>query len=301
MPKLSHEALVQLVRNDPALIPGLIWPEGQRPPAAQIHVAAAEFVDLNFAEHRADTVLAIGGEPGRPDEALVVEVQIEVDARKRMTWPLYVAGLRTRLACPVTLVVVALEPVVARWCAEPIDLGRGRSVVRPWVIGPESVPVVTDARQARAAPELAVLSVAAHADEPGAEHIALAALDAVHDLDRERGTLYPDFVLALLGKVARAALEQIMASTRYEYQSDIARKWFGEGMEQGMEKGKAEGQAEGLARGKAEVLLKLLQLKGFALTDAARERVLGCTDLAQLDAWVERVLAAGSLEDVLGR
>jgi hypothetical protein len=48
------------------------------------------------------------------------------------------------------------------------------------------------------------------------------------------------------------------------------------------------------------VLLKLLQLKGFALTDAARERVLGCTDLAQLDAWVERVLAAGSLQEVLG-
>src|SRR5690606_13059584 len=130
MPKLSHEALVQLVRHAPGLVPDLLWP-GERVPSP-IHVTAAEFVDLNFAEHRADAVLGLGGLPGQPEEALVVEVQVEADPRKRITWPLYLAGLRARLGCPVTLVVIALDADVARWCAEPIDLGRGQAIVRPW-------------------------------------------------------------------------------------------------------------------------------------------------------------------------
>ena len=295
MPKLSHEALVQLVRNAPGMIPALLWPEGQANTAAPIRVDAAEFVDLNFAEHRADAVLNLGEADGRPAMALVVEVQIEADPRKRWTWPLYVAGLRTRAGCPVMLVVVTLDREVARWCAEPIDLGGGRCTLHPWVLGPDAVPVITDPDAARKAPELAVLSVAAHAEEPGAEHIALAALAAAHDLDRDRGTLYPDFVYALLGRAARAALEEIMAA-RYEYQSDFARKYFFEGMEQGIEKGIEKGRTGG----KADTLLKLLQLKGFAPTEAQRERVLGCGDEATLDGWIARVLDARTLADVFG-
>lgn len=285
MPRLSHEALVQLVRHAPALIPDLLWP-GERK-AAPIRVTAAEFVDLNFAEHRADAVLGLGGAPDRPAEALVVEVQGERDPRKRWTWPVYVAGLRARLGCPVTLVVVSLDREVARWCAEPIDLGRRRSILRPWVLGPEAVPVITDIRRARELPELAVLSVAAHADEPGAERIALAALEAARDLDDQRGILYPDFVVALLGRAARIALEKLMANTgRWEPLSDMFRKpWL-------------EGIAEGTAKGKAEILLKLLQLKGFALTDEQRSRVLECRDEALLETWAGRVLVATGLDEV---
>ena len=293
MPKLFHEALVQLVRNAPDLIPDLLWPEDRARAPTPVRVEAAEFIDLNFAEHRADAVLTLGGAPGKPAEALVVEVQVEVDPRKRMTWPLYVAGLRTRLGCPVTLVVVAIDAEVARWCAAPIDLGRGRNVLHPWVLGPDAVPPITDVELARRAPELAVLSVAAHADEPGAEHIALTAMTVVRDLDDNRGTLYPDFVFALLGRVARAALEELM-NNKYQYQNDIAQVWFADGEEKGL----AQGLAEGIARGKADLLLKLLQLKGFAVGEAERARVLGCTDEATLETWAARVLVATSLAEV---
>lgn len=182
MPRLSHEALVQLVRNAPGLVPALLGAAGPGKDARPVHVTAAEFADLNFAEHRADVVLTLGGTPDQPEEAFVVEIQTDPDPQKRVTWPLYVAGARTRLGCPVTLVVIALDPVVARWCARPIDLGRGRCVLHPWVLGPADIPVITDLDQARAAPELAVLSVAAHGHEPGAEHIALAALTAARAL-----------------------------------------------------------------------------------------------------------------------
>ncbi|MCB9705499.1 MAG: hypothetical protein H6711_26750 [Myxococcales bacterium] len=289
MPKLPHEALVQLVRNAPSIIPSLVWPERQVN-AAATRVSAAEFVDLNLAEYRADAVVVVGDDPKRPTMAFVVEAQTEVDPRKRWTWPLYVAGPRVRLACPVVLVVLALDREVAAWCAEPIDLGEGCCILRPRVLGPDTIPRITDFDEARATPELAVLSVAAHASEPGVEEVALAALAAAHGLDRERGTFYPDFVLALLGSAARAALEQLMSTTGYQYQSDFARKYFAEG--------EAKGKAEGKAEGEARLLLKLLELRGFAVSDELRRRVLECTECAVIETWAGRVLTAKSLDEV---
>ncbi len=235
MPKLPHEALVQLIRSAPEMILELL--KRERVPGLPLNlpprVTAAEFIDLNLAEYRADVVLLLG-DPERPSEVIVVEVQSEIDARKRRVWPIYVAGLRARYGCPVLLVVLAPEAAVATWCGDTIDLGHGRCVLRPLVLGPDQIPRITDHDVARRAPELAVLSVAAHGREAGAEHIALAALAASHDLDNDRDLLYPDFVLAHLGEVARAALEQIMQLRNYEFQSEFFRKAFNDGWKEGL-------------------------------------------------------------------
>lgn len=291
MPKLPHEALVHLVRSAPEVIFRLLQRElgVDLPLNVPGRVTAAEFVDLNFAEHRADAILTVG-EPGRPAEAFVVEAQTDIDPRKRRSWPIYVAGPHARLGCPVTLVVIATDPTVAAWATTTIDLGRGRTTVRPLVIGPAQIPVITDHEEARRFPELAVLSVAAHGREPGAEHIALAALAASRDLDSERDVLYPDFVLALLGEVARKALEQLMQARDYEYQSEFARKYF--------HGGKAEGKAEGATETRQKLLLRLLRHKGFAVDAAVETRVTDCKDDDQLDTWADRMLTATSLDEV---
>jgi hypothetical protein len=52
--------------------------------------------------------------------------------------------LRARFGCPVTLVIVALDPEVASWCAEPIDLGRQRGTIHPLVLGPAQIPIIVD-------------------------------------------------------------------------------------------------------------------------------------------------------------
>jgi hypothetical protein len=287
MPKLSHEALVRLVRAAPEMIVELLQRElGVELPAhARPRITAAELVDLDLAEYRADAVIIIGPEDA-PTEAFVIEVQSDIDVRKRRTWPLYVAGLRARLGCPVTLVVVTLDPRVAAWCAEPIDLGRKRGTILPLVLGPSQIPFIVDHEEARRAPELAVLSVAAHGREPGAEYIAVAALAAVHDLDTDSEVFYPDFIYAVLGEVARAALELIMNKANYEYQSDFARKYI------------SIGKAEGEARGEARLLLKQLRFKGFSVSPELAARVESCQDLEQLDRWAERVLTATTLDDV---
>jgi hypothetical protein len=290
MPKVSHESLVQLVRNAPAMIPDLLWPERQDRTTTPIQVTAAELVDLNLAEYRADVVLALGVDPQHPRELVIVEAQTEVSPRKRRSWPQYITGLHARFAYDVALVVVALDPAVARWAAEPIDLGRACCVVTPLVLGRALIPAITDIEQARQTPELAVLSVAAHAGEPDIEPIVRAAWAATAGLDMDRDRLYPDFIIALLGRAARAILEKIMPTSGNPYQSEIFRELW--------DKGHADGEAEGEARGRAAMLLKMLALKSFTPTDAQRERILSCTDTAVLDRWADRLLVARTLEEV---
>lgn len=279
MPKPSHEALVQLIRGAPGLIPGLIWPEEQASARAKSRVTTTEFVDLNLAEHRADVVLVLGAQE-QPDEVLVVEVQTAIDPRKHASWPVYVAGLRARHGCATTLVVVALEDEVARWADRAIDLGRGMSWVRPVVVGRAAVPIIKEVEEAERAPELAVLSFMAHIEEAeDLEARAQAALVALRALDKAEAKVYFDVVLVRLGEsAARAILEKLMATKGYEFQSEFAKEF--------------------IAKGEARLLLKQLQLKGFTLTDAQRLRVMSCVDETQFDTWAGRVLTARSVEDV---
>jgi hypothetical protein len=77
-----------------------------------------------------------------------------------------------------------------------------------------------------------------------------------------------------------------MNSLGYEYQSDFARRYYG------------QGKAEGKAEGRVEIILKLLALRFGLLTEAIQARVHGAQD-AQLDAVAERVLTAQTLEQAL--
>jgi hypothetical protein len=66
----------------------------------------------------------------------------------------------------------------------------------------------------------------------------------------------------------------------YEYQSDFARHYFGQG--------KAEGKVAGEADGVAKAILTVLSARGVCVSADVRARILGCDDLAQLEVWVER-------------
>lgn len=308
MPRLRHEALVHLVRTAPEILIDLI---GQAlsiaaPMQVRPRTTAGEFVDLDHAEFRADAVLTVGDPVA---QVFIVEAQGEPDPQKRLSWPIYAAGAHARWGCPVLLVILAPSRRVARWARRPIDVGHGRFVLHPLVLDADVIPWITDAAEARRSPELAVLSVMAHGHEPGAERIGLAALDAARTLDSQRALLYPDFVHALLGRVARAALEKLMNLENYQFQSPFFRKLYAKcereatrkGRAAGLAEGKAEGLAEGLAEGQAAALLALLRQKGFTLEAATRERIAACRDLRKLKRWLARVLDARSLADVFGK
>ncbi|MHB8879845.1 MAG: hypothetical protein ACYC8T_39655 [Myxococcaceae bacterium] len=252
-------------------------------------------------EYDADLVVLLW--EGEPVYGIVVEAQLARDEDKRFTWPFYGMALRARKRCPTCVLVVTPHREVAEWASKPIATGQPGSPFVPLVMGPDGVPWVTDAAQAKNAPELAVLSALAHGQEEGALPVAMAALEAALGLDDERARLYYDLVVAALNESARRALEETyMGNGTYEYQTEFARKYIGLGRAEGEAKGKAEGEAkgkaEGEAKGKAEALLRIFDRRGLQVSEPQRALILSATDLALLDHWIDRALEVVSASDV---
>ena len=127
-----------------------------------------------------------------------------------------------------------------------------------------------------------MLSVAAHGHEPGAEDIAIPAALACETLDSPFGPRYADCIYEWLNQSARRALEEhYMRTHDYEYQSEWGRRAF------------AEGRAEGLQK----ALAKQLGLKFGEVPDWAQQRLQAASN-ADIERWLERVLVAGTLDDV---
>jgi hypothetical protein len=289
-----HELLILLFRNRSTSAAELLRRfDVPLPEYDEVRFESADLNNLQPAEYRADLVsFLVHG----PDKVLgvIVEVQLARDEDKRYAWPAYIANLRARHRCPVCLLVVTVEESVARWAGKSIELGPGTRC-SPWVVGPSNTPVVTELPDAIANVELAVLSAIEHgqsADTALAARIASAALWASAGIDAERSRLYIDLILRSLPKNVSGELEVTMGgSLGFEYQSDFARHYYGQG--------KAEGKAEGAAEARVEIVLRLLALRFGPLSEAVQACVHSAQE-AQLDAVVERVLTAQTLDEVLG-
>jgi hypothetical protein len=109
-------------------------------------------------------------------------------------------------------------------------------------------------------------------------------------LDAERSRLYCDLVLYSLPEAGRRAL-QAMDASKYQYQSEFARRYYGQG--------KADGVAEGKAAGVAETVLKLLATRFGALSPAVATRVQSASAV-DLDRIAVKVLTAQTLDEALG-
>ena len=287
MPSMAHEILVDLFKNRPSLAAEILAETlGVSLPAyTTAHIASADLTQIQPAEYRADAVVVL--REGKDSvRVIIVEVQLATDLRKRLSWPVYVAVSRALHGCPATLLVVAPDPVIAGWCAEPIETGTPGFVLRPPVLSYTSVPLVTDLEEASRRPELGVLSAMAHGDSEQAATIGAAVLHAIRGLDNDdRAKLYYDLVYNSMNDAARHALEDMMKG--YEYQSDFAKKYV------------AQGRAEGRAEEAARNLLTVLRIRGIAVPDATRERILAQKDPERLERWLEKAAVASSLAAVL--
>lgn len=288
MPSVSHDWLLQLFHNRPSLAPELLRQalHVDLPNFTEVHIYSADLTDVQPTEYRADLVLRLLD--GTEVLGVVVEVQLSPDRRKRFVWPVYVATLRARLECPVCLLVVTVDEAIARWAAQVIEMGGGNRFA-PLVLRPSGVPEVTDEAQARADPELAVLSAMAHgkdADMEKAVRIALAALTAVRDLDDDRFKMYFDLIDKSHSEVARRAM-QAMDPRKYEYQGEFARRYV------------AQGRAEGEAKGRAALVIRQLVSRFGPLPQQAEARVAQAS-VEELDEMGERLLRAQTLDEALG-
>ncbi|WP_437316500.1 hypothetical protein [Sorangium sp. So ce385] len=189
---------------------------------------------------------------------------------------------------------MTIDAEIARWCSRPIDAGHPGLTLTPLVLGPAGVPVVTDAEQAKAAPEVVVLSAMAHGQGDVGEAIGVAFLGAAAGLDEERRAVYGDLVLSSLNAAARRTLEAMMKSG-YEFQSEFARSYVAKGVEQGRE----QGRQQGILEAKAQAVLAFLEARGLEIPAEVRERVLASTDLAELDRWIRRAAAVSDARELL--
>jgi Domain of unknown function (DUF4351) len=300
MPSQLHEVLLLLFRNRPSLAPELLRDAlgVTLPEYSEARIDSADLTQIQPTEYRADlVVLLLHGEAVL---GIVVEVQLSTDERKSYVWPVYVANLRARLECPVCLLVVTADEATAKWAGRPIDLGASNRFT-PFVIGPSGVPWVTSEQQARDDPELAVLSAMAHGKDPDTARsvqVAIAAQLASLGLDEDRSKFYCDLIQHALSEAARQAL-QTMDLSKYEYQSEFAKRYVAQGREEGREQGLAKGRSEGSAAGRADLLGRLLAHRFGPLPGVARER-LAAASIEELDAIGERLLTARSLPEALG-
>jgi hypothetical protein len=280
VPSQLHEVLVMLFRNRPELAP-LLLEEAlnvKLPRYTDLRIESAQLTDVVPAEYRADLVVLLVD--GRPVLGIIVEVQLQPDDRKRFSWPVYVAGLRARLECDCCLLVVSPSSATARWASAPITTGPGGQL-SPLVLGPEGVPIVTDADKARRLPELAVLSVMAHGqgDVQTAVSIAQLAAAAATGLASDNQALYLDLIEAALGDAARKAFEMLPETYKFQGPS--------------YSKGRVEGRAEGLR----DTLHRLLTKRFGELPSWVDERTGNATP-EELTAWFDSALAASCLDDV---
>jgi hypothetical protein len=287
---MAHEILVDLFKNRPSLAAEILAEVlgVPLPPYSEARLASTDLTEIQPAEYRADAVVTLLDNDVSV-RVIIVEVQLAVDSRKRLSWPAYVTVSRAIHDCPADLLIVAPELAVAGWCAEPIEIGVPGFVLHPPVLRRTAVPVVTDPTEAARRPELGVLSAMAHGETGQGATIAAAVLPAVRGLDEDRARFYYDLVYNSLNEAARRALEAMMKG--YEYQSDFAKKYVA----QGRDEGRAEGRTEEAAR----VLLSVLRVRGIAVPDSVREHILAQKDPERLERWIEKAAVATSVTAVI--
>jgi hypothetical protein len=297
MPSLEHEAPLELLRGDPRLAAVLLNSLGiPVPPGTAARLVSADLTASLPAELRADAVvLLLSGatESGRMDAdtdgklAVVIEIQLQYDDRKVFSWPAYVVQARAAHRCDTVLMVICADPVTAAQCRATIATGHPGFDLTPLVIDAATTPPPGPTGSGPAGPELAVLAVltgALNLDTDAARRLVLASLAT---LDDDRLATYTVLVRRAASQAARQALEALMTTAPY-------RDAFVDGL-------MAEGRAKGLAQGEAQIVLRVLTARGLQLPAEIRERVLSCTDTAQLEVWGDRAATANTLDDVFSR
>jgi len=67
-----------------------------------------------------------------------------------------------------------------------------------------------------------------------------------------------------------------------------------------MSKLSGERQRRSVAEGEARALLRVLERRAIATSVEQRERVLACSDVATLEAWLDRAATATTAREVFG-
>ena len=300
MPSRKHQSLVKLFAVSPRLLVELVGRcFGFQVPGHVELLPGPEVVRLFGSERIADGVVVIRRRDGRIHETMVLEVQLRVAQGKRKAWAVYVVGTWAKLGSPTTLVVLTPSEHVARWASETIDIGHGKSVVQPLVLGPRQIPAEVPLTEARARPDVLALSVLVHGHKRGSMRLGRVALKVAHELlasgDEERRVL-GDLIVGAVNEGVRKIVEAEMIVDGQEWFSDVVGNFM-----KGRSEGRTEGRAEGRTEGVVDALWMVLETRGLRPSAAQRARIERCRNREQLETWLRRAVLAKDVAEVLRR
>lgn len=285
MPKIRHEAVVEILQNEPRLVLSLLAYSGMHLPfGSQVGVTLG---DSNLSDRAADGNEYLRSlfsdnvfvfEEDRRRVAVIAEVQSDrPDERCSLSWPAYVANARRRHRCDTLLMVFAVTKDAARGSAKPIRTGHPGWDLVPLISGRGRTPGTPPAG-GRFGAELALLRIITHELTLNTHEARMFALAAVQSAPPERIARYTGYLKALTPQSVREPLETLMKT--------VFKDAFVDGL-----------LDQGHLRGVRQKTLQLLD-KRFSVPEDVRKQVEECTDIAKIDAWFDRAISATSLEEV---
>jgi hypothetical protein len=288
----THEASHRLFQDHPEALTPVFEALGVPPPSKSDFAALSpDATEIRPLERRVDTVLKF--EPELGESFLVaIEAQTKKDPDKARSWAYYVAHLRAKYDMPVLLVAVCRDRPTANWAAGPFECAVGpwtTQVTIPFVLGPQTVPKVTDESAVAQQPAMAVLSTIVHSEDRRAPAILETVARGLLSFD-PRTTKY-------WFEVVEVGLEDTPSKERWrKLMKDVITHFPGHRTL--FEEKYLEGEARGKATDRASMILRVLEKHGIHVPEDIRERITSCSDLDTLTLWFDRSLTATEVEDL---
>jgi hypothetical protein len=247
-------------------------------------------------QYLADMVVLISdAATGRPALAVIIEPQLRDSETKRFSWPVYVTTARRLAGSPAAVLVVI--------CPDPAEAAKCRQLIRTGHPGFDLVPIVIDSNgppgfDGAGGPYLTLFAASMGGIDMTSEPGARTVLDAMssHEISEAERLRMTAIIMRLASDAARQFLEAMMATS--EYAKTFVEEMHDLGLAKGLVEGKAAGIAEGEAKGEAKAVLKILDARRLAPSEVQRQRVMSCTDAAQLELWLDRAITAGAADEV---
>jgi hypothetical protein len=291
MPGIPHEAVVEVLQNEPTLVAMLLRDLGVRLLTDPCPVIADSNLSVRDPDRKkqytADNVFVFQNKAGEK-VVVIVEVQSEApDHSRALAWPAYACVARNKHDCAVSFMAFGLTEDAVRGCAKTIRTGHLGFDLKPYTTGYGLLRPIAN----QFAPELAVLHVVTRTTDMTAYEAQMQVLEALALAPPDRRASYSRIVRAVVSETVREQLEQLMKT--------VIKDPFIDGLiEEGMARGIEKGIAEGEAKGEANAILLVLAARKLKVTAAEREQIMGCTDLTRLNDWISRAATAAKVADL---
>jgi len=282
MPKVRHEAVVEVLRTEPGLLAWLVEDLGVAlPPGAILQTA-----DSNLSSRDpdllktliADNVFLFKG--AKKTIAVVFEVQSAEPRRDRQfAWPAYLATARAVHKCDAVMCVIGLSRDAVLGSRRLIRTGHPGFDLAPKVTGHGLLPAPGGGAFGPALTVVKVMTGELDLTTHEGRMFALISIASAPDHARER---YTRFIRAAAPGPVRKELTKLMAI--------VIKDKFMDGL-------LAQGEAKGKAIEAANLLLQLLSSR-FDVPVERRDQVEACTDTGRIEKWFDRALSATTLDQV---